>query len=108
MTSLERESDIQYSCTKLLEAVGCVVVSFRSLHSAKKARPKQFRGVPDLKVFAPRQRLAFWLELKRPGEVLSEAQRMFKQIAEQCQEGYVVARSVAELQGYLRLRGVIA
>jgi hypothetical protein len=96
------ESDIAYSCKRLLEAVGASVYT---LSQGRKTR--QSAGLPDCYVLHP-QWGAFWLELKQPGGKQSLAQMKFEERCQAAKVPYVVARSVAELQGYLRLRGVIA
>jgi hypothetical protein len=103
---LTLEVEVQRAVVRVLETFQCHVISFRSLHAAKKTRPSQARGVPDLKVYVPQKRTAFWFECKRPGEVLSEDQRRFKLLAEQCQEAYAWG-GVHEAQEQLRKIGLL-
>lgn len=98
----ERETDIQYSCARLLEACGAWV------YCLSQGRPtRQSAGLPDLWVMHPKLG-AFWLELKAPHGNQSTAQARFEERCVAAKVPYVLARSVAELQGYLRLRGLIA
>lgn len=102
MTSLERETDIQYSCKRLLEAVGFWC---GSLSQGRKTR--QSAGMCDIIALHPRHGVLF-LECKQRGGTQSLAQIKFEARCQAAKVPYVVARSVAELQGYLRLRGLIA
>jgi hypothetical protein len=99
---LERESDIQYGCKRLLEAVGFWC---GSLSQGRKTR--QSAGLPDVIALHPQHGVLF-VEAKQRTGVQSAAQQKFEQRCVAAGVPYVVARSVAELQGYLRLRGLLA
>jgi hypothetical protein len=103
---LTLERDVQRAVVHVLETFGCRVISLRSLHSAKKGRPKQMRGVPDLKVYQRQQRRTFWFEVKRSGEQLSEDQEAFRRIAQECGETYVWG-GVHEAQEHLKAIGLL-
>lgn len=100
--NLERETDIQYGCKHLLEALGASVYALSQGRATR-----QSAGLPDLYVLHPRLG-GLWVECKRTGGVQSAAQEKFEDRCVQAGVPYVVARSVAELQGYLRLRGLLA
>lgn len=68
---------------------------------------RQSAGLPDVIALHPRHGVLF-LEVKQSRGVQSSAQEKFEARCVQAGVPYVVARSVAELQGYLCLRGVIA
>jgi hypothetical protein len=50
----------------------------------------QSEGIPDLWVFCPRRRLAFWWEVKRPGGKLSPHQQRFRELSLECGIGHHV------------------
>lgn len=99
--ALERESDIQYSCSRLLEACGAWVYRL-----SQGRQTRQSAGLPDLYVLHAKLG-AFWVECKQPHGNQSTAQVRFQERCTAAKVPYVLARSVAELQGYLRLRGLL-
>jgi len=82
----------QSECVKIYRAHGCVVYSLSQPRATK-----QSPGLPDLVVFAPRYRAAWWHEVKRPvGGVPSPAQVDFQQRCAECGVRYVIGdRTVA-------------
>ena len=100
-TDLTRESDVQYACKRLLEATGwwCYALS-------QGRRTRQSAGLPDLYALHP-QHGALWLECKQARGAQSPAQVKFQERCVQAQVPYVVARSVAELEAYLRLQKLV-
>lgn len=81
---LERKE--QAEVAKIFRAHGCLVYSLSQPRATKQAP-----GLADLYVFAPRARLAWWFEVKRPvGGVQSPAQREFQQLCDQCGVRYVI------------------
>ena len=62
----------------LFKKLGC--------HVYKLSQPRatmQSEGLPDLWIFCPRRKCAWWWEVKRPGGRLSPAQRAFRERCEQ-------------------------
>ncbi len=85
---------------RMYRASGCVVISFS--HPGK---TMQTPGIPDLKVYDPKSRTSWWMEVKRqqgPGflkvqSVQSIEQAWFQKLAEEHGEEYLIgARDVAE------------
>lgn len=101
MGSLERESDVQYGCRRLLEATGWWTYS---LSQGRVTR--QSAGLPDLLCLRPQTGIVL-LEVKAPHGNQSTAQVRFEERCVAAKVPYVIVRSVAELQGYLRLRGLL-
>jgi hypothetical protein len=67
------EKECQRAVTKFFRAAGCVVYSL-----SQPRRTMQTEGLPDLWVFCPRRRCAWWWEVKRPGGQLRPEQREFR------------------------------
>ncbi|HWP39104.1 MAG TPA: VRR-NUC domain-containing protein, partial [Gemmatimonadales bacterium] len=84
-------------------ALGCRVYSFSDWRAAP---TRNTPGVPDLYAFLPQGRGTLWIELKRPGGVLSDEQREFLEACRACGEPMVVG-GMAELSATLRDLGVI-
>lgn len=99
---LTRETDVQYGCRHLLEATGWWTYA---LSQGRVTR--QSAGLPDLLCLHPQAGIML-LEVKAPHGNQSTAQVRFQERCTAAKVPYVLARSVAELQGYLRLRGLIA
>jgi hypothetical protein len=98
---LTREADVQYGCKRVLEACGAWVYTLSQGRTTR-----QSAGLPDLFVLHPRLG-AVWVECKQLGKQQSDAQVKFEERCAAAKMAYVVARSVAELQGFLRLKGLV-
>lgn len=68
------EKATQRDVVKLFEAAGCQVYNLSQARASK-----QTAGLPDLWVFCPRRRCAWWWETKRPGGKLRPEQREFRE-----------------------------
>lgn len=66
------EKECQRAVVKLFRTAGCVVCSL-----SQPRRTMQTEGLPDLWVFSPRSKTAWWWEVKRPGGKLRPEQREF-------------------------------
>jgi hypothetical protein len=62
-------------------------------------------GVPDRRYYFPRHRLAFWWEAKRVGGKQSSAQKLFEEMCEACNDGYI-AGPLVTLEDMLILMGI--
>jgi hypothetical protein len=102
MTDLSRESDVQYELRTWLDATAWWTYSL-----AQGRATRQSAGLPDLLCLRPHTGILL-LEAKARTGVQSAAQAKFEARCVAAGVPYVVARSVAELQGYLRLKGIIA
>jgi hypothetical protein len=68
------EKATQHAIKKLFRAAGCQVYSTSQVRRSMVAL-----GLPDLWVFVPRRKCAFWFEVKRPGGKLRKEQSEFQQ-----------------------------
>ena len=78
MTPLEKS--VQRDIVTMLEGLGCTV---RRLGGAKR-RTTTAAGLPDLYVFCPRKRCAFWFEVKAAWGRLSPEQQAFRDLCSMC------------------------
>ncbi|MGH7510642.1 MAG: VRR-NUC domain-containing protein [Gemmatimonadales bacterium] len=67
------EKRCQEAVRRLFLAAGCQVCSL-----SQPRRTLQSAGLPDLWVFCPRRRMAWWWEVKRPGGRLRPEQQAFR------------------------------
>lgn len=90
----------------LYQTVGCKVVSF-----AQPRHTMQSAGIPDLRIYCERLRIAWWHEVKRKKgpeykKVKSEQsddQRAFQVLAESCGETYVIGAYDAAVEQLVRV-----
>lgn len=94
---LEREEEKKI--IEIYELAGCKVVSF-----SQRQRSQQTAGIPDLRIYSPRKKRAWWHEVKRQhgprflkvqyGQ--TPPQRAFQELVEEFGEDYVLgARDAA-------------
>jgi hypothetical protein len=67
------EKATQHAIKKLFKAAGCQVYS-----TSQVRRSMVSLGLPDLWVFVPRRKRAFWFEVKRPAGKLRKEQDEFR------------------------------
>ena len=122
MTQLEKH--IQFDIVKLLESLGAKV--YRIGTKRKKGDHQgtmQTAGIPDLLAFVPTKistvnprrvssvrwkssPVQLWIEVKRPGEEMSEEQAKFRNHALEADCAHVVG-GVDEVVDWLRARGIV-
>ena len=103
MKQLEKE--IQANVVELLNAVGASV--YRIGTKRRKGDYQgtmQTPGIPDLVAFV--HCFELWIEVKRPGGKMSEAQKEFRRCALEKGAGHVVG-GVDEVVDWLKARGVV-
>jgi hypothetical protein len=96
------EKEVQRAIIRLYQSVGCVVYSTSQVRASRVSE-----GTPDLYVFPPRGKPAFWHEVKAPGGVLSDDQQRFRALcraagAPHIVGGLDVAHQMLETLGILR------
>src|SRR5213594_3167441 len=98
---LLRESDVQLSVRRLLESVGyhCYALS-------QGRATRQSAGLPDLYGLHPTKG-AVWVECKRPGGTLSEAQILFADRCAQSGVGYLCCSSLEAAHAFLWTTGLL-
>jgi hypothetical protein len=78
------ETKEQRRIVKLYRECGCEVVTFN-----QPRRSMQTPGIPDLRVYSRRKRIAWWHEVKTADGGLSDAQTTFAERARLCGEWYI-------------------
>jgi len=99
IASVPSEKQVEAACDRLMAALG-----FTSIHFSQTRATRQTPGIPDRKYY--RDRLTFWLEVKRPGGKQSQYQRDFQKMCTRAGETYVLG-GLDELTSYLRAKGLI-
>ena len=96
------ETKEQRRVVKLYRACGCDVVTFN-----QPRRSMQTPGIPDLRVYSRKKRLAFWHEVKTADGGLSDAQIVFAERARLCGETYIYG-GVEVARAHLAALGIIS
>lgn len=80
-----REKQEQLDVVRFYETLGCEV-----LHFSQPRATMQTEGIPDLKVYCPRNGRTWWHEVKALDGVQSKAQRHVQELVERCGEVYLL------------------
>ena len=96
---------VQAAVIKTYEALGCVVVRIAQSYRRGSRRQPGTPGVPDLYVFPPLHRPAFWHETKSDDGAQRPAQITFEQRCRLRGVGYVLG-GVPEAIAHLQTLGV--
>lgn len=100
----QREKEVQRDVIELFESLGCHVIR---TSPGRRGGTFQTPGIPDLRVFVPRKRCAFWFETKAANGVQSTGQITFQRLAEACGDVYIIGGTEAAIM-HLRAIGLLA
>ena len=101
MSNLIRETDVQLAIRRLFESVGYHVWSL-----SQGRQTRQSAGLPDLYALHPTKG-AVWVECKRPGGQLSEAQQLFADRCAQSGVGYLCCSNLEAAHAFLWTQGLL-
>jgi hypothetical protein len=96
------EKRVQAAVVRLYRTFGCLTFSLSQPRATMQAE-----GLPDLWVFAPRRRAAWWHECKREGGALRAEQFGFAELCRACDVGHVIG-GLAEARAKLEALGLVA